>query len=35
MVDAIIPKISIVLTIGFTAFGLWVVGVAYYHVFTG
>ncbi len=35
MIDAIIPKISTTLIIGFTAFGLWVMGVAYYHVFTG
>jgi len=35
MVDTIIQKINMVLTVGFVAFALWVVGVSYFHVFTG
>ncbi len=35
MVDVIIKKINTALVVGFTAFALWVVGVSYFHVFTG
>ncbi len=35
MVDTIIQKINTALVIGFTTFALWVLGVSYYHVFTG
>jgi len=35
MIDSTIEKINAILVTGFTAFGLWVIGVSYYHVFTG
>lgn len=35
MIDSTIQKINAILTVGFTAFGLWVIGVSYFHVFTG
>ena len=35
MLHSIIEKINAILITGFTAFGLWVISVGYYHVFTG
>ncbi len=35
MVDSTIEHINSVLVVGFSSFGIWVLGVAFYHVFTG